>query len=310
MTRDAQFVFLVQRFQLKDFAADLRQVALAQADESLGIEAVSALLDLAPQLLREALQSDELEQSLAAARALGNAADDRGQQMLLETMHDEFRPIELRRRAAWAVCQTVHGAKALIEMAQRGELPEPLKQAVGGALHASDSEDIRHQAAELFPLPPSKDDQPLPSLEQLLSMSGDIDRGKTLYTTTGQCANCHQVGSTGKEVGPALSEIGSKLSKQALFESILFPSAGISHNYETYILELDSGNIVTGVLVSKTDQEVIIKTDDALLRRFTAGEVATLQKSDVSLMPADLQKQLSAQDLVDVVEYLTTLRSP
>ena len=27
----------------------------------------------------------------------------------------------------------------------------------------------------------------------------------------------------------------------------------------------------------------------------------------MSLMPADLQKQLKAQDLVDLVEYLTTL---
>ena len=33
-----------------------------------------------------------------------------------------------------------------------------------------------------------------------------------------------------------------------------------------------------------------------------------MKKSPLSLMPADLQKQLKAQDLVDIVEYLTTLK--
>jgi hypothetical protein len=33
-----------------------------------------------------------------------------------------------------------------------------------------------------------------------------------------------------------------------------------------------------------------------------------LKKLPTSLMPADIQKQLKADDLVDIVEYLTTLR--
>jgi hypothetical protein len=34
------------------------------------------------------------------------------------------------------------------------------------------------------------------------------------------------------------------------------------------------------------------------------------KKQEVSLMPADLQKVMSAEELVDVVEYLTTLKQP
>ena len=33
-----------------------------------------------------------------------------------------------------------------------------------------------------------------------------------------------------------------------------------------------------------------------------------LQKQRVSLMPADLQKLMTKQELIDVVEYLTTLK--
>jgi hypothetical protein len=37
--------------------------------------------------------------------------------------------------------------------------------------------------------------------------------------------------------------------------------------------------------------------------------VAEVHKLNVSLMPADLQKAMTVQELVDVVEYLTTLKS-
>ena len=39
-----------------------------------------------------------------------------------------------------------------------------------------------------------------------------------------------------------------------------------------------------------------------------ATDIDALKKQPTSLMPAELQKQLKAQDLVDIVEYLTTLK--
>ena len=80
-------------------------------------------------------------------------------------------------------------------------------------------------------------------------------RGKIVYNTVGKCNTCHIVNKEGKEVGPDLSEIGSKLSREAMFESILFPSAGISHNYETWTAATDAGNVVTGIKVSETATE-------------------------------------------------------
>ena len=79
-----------------------------------------------------------------------------------------------------------------------------------------------------------------------------------------QCRNCHKIAGQGKEVGPDLSEIGSKLTREALYVSILDPSAGISHNYEMYLIELASGNIVSGVIISRTDDAVVLKDKEAI----------------------------------------------
>ena len=76
----------------------------------------------------------------------------------------------------------------------------------------------------------------------------------------------------GKQIGPDLTEIGSKLSREAMFESILYPSAGISHSYETFTAELADGNVVTGLKVSET-------------RRFTGIEEQRRRRPPVGSRP-------------------------
>jgi putative heme-binding domain-containing protein len=112
----------------------------------------------------------------------------------------------------------------------------------------------------------------------------------------------------GKAVGPELSEIGKKLSREAMFESILYPSAGISHSFETYTAELNDGNVVTGILVSQSTEAVEIKNAEGLSRRIPRSEIEQLVKQPISMMPADLYRNLTEEELVDLVEYLGTLK--
>ena len=70
------------------------------------------------------------------------------------------------------------------------------------------------------------------------------------------------------------------------------------------------GTVISGVLVSQTDDAVEIKTAESIVHKLKRDDLGGLKKQTISLMPADLQKQLHAQDLVDIVEYLTTLKKP
>ena len=111
------------------------------------------------------------------------------------------------------------------------------------------------------------------------------------------------VGSEGKNVGPSLTEIGNKLTREAMYVSILAPSAGISHNYEAYTARTEDGEVITGLLVSKTAQGVVIKDAKGIERTIAASELAEIQKQEKSLMPENLQELINEQELVDVVEY-------
>lgn len=309
LPRNESFVRLVGRFQAKQFTDDLLQLAITQGPSAVGIEALRQIFQLQQQeKLRSIITGNHLQEAIQLVDLIGSFGDGRTVPLLSQLVQDTSRDIELRRRATIALGRSNAGAKWLLDAVERKQLPETLLPAVANALHGSPIAEARAAAARLFPLPASKDDQPLPPLQELLKLAGNPQRGQQLFRAAGQCANCHQIGAEGKEVGPALTEIGSKLSRQALFESILFPSAGISHNYETYAVSTKDGTVLTGLLTSRTDNELILKTQDALLHRIASSELEAVRKLEVSLMPADLQKQLSAQDLADIVAYLETLR--
>jgi putative heme-binding domain-containing protein len=125
---------------------------------------------------------------------------------------------------------------------------------------------------------------------------------------TAACVNCHQVGGRGVDFGPNLSEIGDKLGKDALYESILDPNAGVSFGYEAWQLELESGDEAYGIIVSETEDEVAIKNAQAIVSRFPASQIVRRTKMDQSIMPAGLQMAMTPRELVDLVEYLATLK--
>ena len=93
-----------------------------------------------------------------------------------------------------------------------------------------------------------------------------------------------------------------------MYVSILDPSAGISVGYENYLVRMIDGTVHTGILVSQTDEAVELKTAEAIVHKLLRDDIDQMKKQSLSLMPADLQKQLKAQDLVDIVAYLTTLK--
>jgi putative heme-binding domain-containing protein len=115
------------------------------------------------------------------------------------------------------------------------------------------------------------------------------------------------VNNDGTDFGPALSEIGDKLSPQAIYRSILYPDQGISFGYEGYSFKLKDGSEAFGMIASETENEVEIKyiNNKQIINK---ADIVSREQIDNSLMPSNLQAGMTEQDLVDLVEYLKTLK--
>lgn len=308
---DAGYVSLVKRFGLAELYPRLVETAIAAPESQTAAEAMQALLDQnQEQALIAKLKELDAPQAVALVRALGVAQNPKALEILVPIVLDKERDLEVRRQAVRAAASTKQGAQRLLEHAEKGRIDAELKVAAGAALYASADSGIRDAAAKYFPVPQPVSGEQVPPIAELLKRNGAADAGQKVYLAEkAQCAKCHVIGDQGKEVGPNLSEIGSKLTAQALYESILYPSAGISHNYETWTYVLSDGSVVTGIPVSDTATEVVVKTSEGISKTVPKSDVETSKKSDVSLMPADLHAQMKVSDLVDLVEYLKTLKA-
>lgn len=305
----ALFINLVKQFQLEDRYPDILLMAQTSRNPQLKVEAIVALLRAKQwNLIYEALSSSDTEQAIATASVLEDSRDGAIGGLVVRAAQDQSLDIAVRRACVRAASKVNKPATDLVDLYKQKKLDSQLSQTLAAALHSAPSRSTREIASQLFPLPPSKQGKPLPSIQQLSSKQGDAARGKIVFNTTGTCLKCHVVKEEGKEVGPNLTEIGSKLSTEALFESIIYPSAGISHNYEAYTMVLTNGTTQTGLIVSETDGSISVKGDDGIVRTFNMDEVDEKVKQKISMMPADLQKLMTIQDIVDVVTYLQTLK--
>lgn len=305
------FFQLIERFAIKDAGDTLVELAIAKPAETAGVKAAELLLKLADEdRIKCAIADDDAARAAAMITALGNVGGKAVAERLMPLITDADKPLAVRSAAAAAIGKTQPGEKFLLACVQGKKVAEDLNFTLANVLLASADPAIKSEAAKFLTLPGGAGAKPLPPLAELLKMPGNSAHGKELFGTTATCVKCHTVNGQGKDVGPNLSEIGSKLGKDALLVSILDPSAGISHNYETYLAVTEDGKVISGILVSKTDDQLVLKDATAIVHTLQTAELEEVKKLPTSLMPADLQKLLTAQDLVDVVEYLITLKKP
>eukprot|EP00456_Euglypha_rotunda_P050872 TRINITY_DN40_c1_g2_i1.p1 TRINITY_DN40_c1_g2~~TRINITY_DN40_c1_g2_i1.p1 ORF type:complete len:1183 (-),score=271.23 TRINITY_DN40_c1_g2_i1:1972-5520(-) len=309
---DPQFIVLVDKFSVADQYPELARIAASRPDDQIGLDAIRVLLSKHQVATIEALLKSTYEQgrlALGMATALSNSGDSQVTSLLLPIVKDEKAAADLRRQAIKGATLTKAGASEVFKLAESKQLDDSFTPALSAALQSAPLEEAQlTKLLAMFPAPAGKNDKPLPPLSELAKLKGNPVQGLKLFTTTGKCSTCHVVNGEGKEVGPNLSEIGAKLARQAMFESIVFPSAGISHNYESWTIALSNGTTTTGIVVSEDDNKVTLRGNDALVRAFDKKEIEERVKNKISLMPADLAKLLSPDEMADIVEYLSTLK--
>jgi uncharacterized repeat protein (TIGR03806 family) len=203
------------------------------------------------------------------------------------------------------------GALRLLEQIEQSTLPRSTREAIlqKGVAHAEPQ--IRDLFERFVP-----EEQRVRRLgntikpAEILSLAGDAARGRALFTATAgvQCKNCHKAQGVGTELGPDLSAIGKKLNRAQLLESMLEPSRAVDPKYVTYLVETSQGLVYTGLLMEKTEQELLLKDAQNKPVRIPASDVELLAPQAQSLMPELLLRDMTAQEVADLLEFLLELR--
>ena len=145
---------------------------------------------------------------------------------------------------------------------------------------------------------------------ELLALEADVDRGKGVFfnNSAAACKNCHRIGKLGEPLGPDLTTIGKKYPKDQLLQHILEPSRFIEPKYVPYLLETAAGKVLTGLVVEQTDKQLVFLDAKNKRHPIPAEEVDLLVRQQKSLMPELLLRDLTPQNVADLLAYLSSLK--
>jgi putative membrane-bound dehydrogenase-like protein len=306
---DPRQLKILQKLRVSGLTDRLLERAAAWGPSTQAVQAIDMALESggATKLWEwlSAPEPNDAAQALSKNLSLSNRRE--AIELQRKLLEDTSVAKSVRVESAIGLARNKTNHATLIDLARAEKLPAEAKALIGSALRASEDGELRKAAEQLFPMLKSNQN-PLPPIDVLAKKKGNADNGRKLYFGASTCSQCHMVGKEGQNVGPSLTEIGDKLTREAMYVSILSPSAGISHNYEAYTARNTDGEVVTGLLVSKTESGVTLKDAKGIERTIPAAELEEFRKMEKSLMPENLQETMSESDLVDIVEYLTTLR--
>ncbi len=152
---------------------------------------------------------------------------------------------------------------------------------------------------------------PQVSREQLLEThmkdekSGSAGSGRPVFEKL--CAGCHRFGGIGKDVGPDLTTLTSRFKRRDILESILWPSKIISDQYQTEMLELNDGSVVTGMLIRENATALLMRTGENPDKPVvvTKARVTNRVTSTVSLMPEGLLESLTHDEIANLVAFVS-----
>jgi putative heme-binding domain-containing protein len=217
---------------------------------------------------------------------------------------------ELQRDAVRALAFSAEGARKVGQLYLDKKLPRELLPQVTEALRKHSEKEA--EAAKLLAgvmkgaLLVSNTPEEVEKLRRLVAQKGDPMKGRALYLNgkTLACVNCHRLEGAGGQVGPDLTRLWDTHSVEKIVEAILEPSKEIKEGYQTYVAVTKRGVSYTGLKISQSADEVVLREATGRDVRIAAKDLDELNVSKQSLMPDNAVSLLTYDQLIDLVAFL------
>jgi putative membrane-bound dehydrogenase-like protein len=158
-------------------------------------------------------------------------------------------------------------------------------------------------------------DQRNPQREQVIKQMrklvrtnhGDAAQGEKVFKRV--CAQCHKIHGEGVDVGPELT-LNGRSSIDQLLSNVFDPSLVIGAAYRAVIVVTKEGRVLTGLAIEDSPRRVVLKIQGGKTETIPRDEVDSFKVSNVSLMPEQLENQLTPREIVDLFTFLSYDKHP
>lgn len=320
--------------QVRDSLSERAQERLRSLRETARLRIATAPADTLRPAARQAAEEQRLTAVALLARGWGNRAEDLQRIAAIVTPQN---PLSLQTAAIDALSETGHDLVPGLLLAawdsatpavrvpitdallsREPWLPELLAALESNAVLPADIDAVRRsrlaahsdpaiaaRAARIFQTAGSPDRKVVVErFRAAAQRQGLAEHGKQVYGKV--CANCHKLADVGFSVGPDLAALTSR-TPESLLVAILDPNVDVDARYLNYIAIREDGKSLTGMLVDETSTSLTIVEQGDKRHTLLRTELDQLRGTGKSLMPEGLEKDLSMEDLSDLLAYLMSI---
>jgi putative heme-binding domain-containing protein len=134
----------------------------------------------------------------------------------------------------------------------------------------------------------------------------NFEQGKAMFAAT-RCISCHAMKGEGGNMGPDLTQLGTRFSTKNMLEHIIDPNKEVSDQYASTVFTLKDGSSVLGRLTNEDKEKYYISQNPFapdVIREIPKSEVVDTKYARVSLMMPGLINRLNPEELKDLMAYL------
>ncbi len=121
------------------------------------------------------------------------------------------------------------------------------------------------------------------------------------------CVGCHKLNGQGNNVGPDLTKLPPEYSKVDVLEHILNPSKKVDKKYQSNVISLTSGKVLTGLIVEETGDSLKLIDNPSAPDKITVvlkSDIEERTPSEVSIMPKGVLNKLTREEIFDLLAYV------
>ena len=133
-----------------------------------------------------------------------------------------------------------------------------------------------------------------------------IAKGMTAFVKA-RCNQCHVIAGHGVNLGPDLKESIKKLKGTELIRQMIEPSSQIHKDFQNHQFLLDSGRVITGVIVKEDKRSLQVVTNLLTPTSTTTirkKEIESQRASKVSPMPDGLLNVLTKEEILNLAAFV------
>jgi len=142
----------------------------------------------------------------------------------------------------------------------------------------------------------------LDELLPLTKLTADAKAGKEVFKK--QCLKCHTHSGEGSKIGPDLTGMAVH-PKHELLIHLIDPSRSVEGNFRVYTVVTADGRVLNGLLSSESKTAIELIDAEAKRHAIQRADIEQMVASTKSLMPEGFEKQVTRDDIKNLLEFLT-----